>query len=226
MALLANHTPSVPQPPQSGAAFVAVVALVTSAGLMFRATTTGLFGDELLFVRAINLGVIEGLCSPGSSHPPLMRLIVGAFTDSASPDWLFRLPSIVLSTLTVVVWSRVLTRLVLDTKTQCLLLATLSLNPVWINLAFQCLPYAAVTFFASVHCLAWFRLVEKQSKARWTIFVLSGAVLPWIHFFGINALLADLFVWAFLWWKQQVPLRRIVTVNAACLLYTSPSPRD
>ncbi|HIE97748.1 MAG TPA: hypothetical protein EYG03_29385 [Planctomycetes bacterium] len=160
----ARKTTSGPGPNRFSEVVTVATMTAVAAVLLLRALTTGLLGDELLFVHAIDLGFAASLCEPGSSHPPLMRLIIGSIADSSSPDWLLRLPSIIFSVATVFVWSRVLRRLIQDVTSQSLLLVAMALNPIWIELGFQCLPYAALTFFASLHCLAWLHCSICRSK--------------------------------------------------------------
>lgn len=196
-----------------------------AALLLLRALTTGLLGDELLFVHAIDMGLAASLCEPGSSHPPLVRIIVGAIANSSSPDWLLRLPSVVFSVATVFVWSRVLRRLISDNTSRSLLLVAMALNPIWIQLGFQCLPYAALTFFASLHCLAWLHVCFARTKTATTTFVLTGIVLPWTHFLGVNMLLADVLIWAAMLISQRTTLRYAVKMNLAicsCTLAVVP----
>ncbi len=120
----------------------------------FIALSCGLFGDELLFAHAIELGLQNSLMTPGSSHPPLVRLIVSLIADpSQSSDWLLRLPSLVFAIGSVFVWQRVLKKLIELRFLRCLLLPAIALNPVWLAQAFQCLPYSALFFSAA--CIAW-----------------------------------------------------------------------
>ncbi len=192
----------------SGATLIDWLVTIATAAIVAifvaeRVLTTGLLGDELLFYHAIDLGIPESLLAPGSSHPPLFRLIVDLFTKPDSPDWLFRLPSCLLSIGAVFVWQRILLRLIEDRLLRCLILPAMALNPVWLLHSYQCLPYAPLTFAVSLHCLAWMRMIERPGFKTNTLFVLTASVLPWIHFYGINVLLADLFVWFMLWLKSR-----------------------
>ena len=115
---IADEPASSPGPLSISDGVTYATMTAVAALLLLRALTTGLLGDELLFVHAIDLGLAASLCEPGSSHPPLVRMIVGAIADSSSPDWLLRLPSVVFSVATVFVWSRILRRLILDIKSR------------------------------------------------------------------------------------------------------------
>ncbi len=190
--------------------------------LMLRATTTGLLCDELLFVHAIDLGSLAGLCAPGSSHPPLLRLVVGAFADSGSPDWLLRLPSVLCSVGCVFVWSGILRRLIADRSCQSMLLPAMALNPVFVELGFQCLPYAPLMLFASLHCRAWLRWIERETQSNTLMLVCTGVALPWTHFFGIHVLLADQLIWLALLWHRRTTLRRWLRLNLVTAALTLP----
>ncbi len=218
---------------------IATAAIVTIF-IVQRVVTTGLLGDELLFYHAIDLGFPQSLLAPGSSHPPLFRLIVDLSTRSNSPDWMFRLPSCLLAIGTVFIWQRVLLRLVDDHVLRCLILPAMALNPIWLNHSYQCLPYAPLTFAASLHCLAWMRMLEAPNLKTNAAFVATAAVLPWIHFYGIHVLLADQFVWLMLWLNggvapqvqnnsaaQEIPattaiLRKAIWLNVAIAVLTLP----
>ncbi|MDG1893551.1 MAG: hypothetical protein P8J37_01450 [Fuerstiella sp.] len=210
-----------------GVSDVVTVATMTAVAalLLLRAFTIGLLGDELLFLHAIDLGLVASLCEPGSSHPPLMRLIVGCIADSSSPDWLLRLPSVIFSIATVFVWSRVLQQLIRDKTAQSLLLVAMALNPIWIGLAFQCLPYAALTFFASLHCLAWLQICSARTGTATVTFVLTGIALTWTHFLGVNMLLADVLIWTAMLISRHTTLRYAIRINLAicgCTLAVVP----
>ncbi|MCP4169865.1 MAG: hypothetical protein GY758_03725 [Fuerstiella sp.] len=210
-----------------GVSDVVTVSTMTAVAslLLLRALTTGLLGDELLFVHAIDLGFVPSLCETGSSHPPLVRLIVGSIANSSSPDWLLRLPSVIFSVATVFVWSRVLRRLILDKTSRSLLLVAMALNPIWVELGFQCLPYAALTFFASLHCLAWLQICSARTKTATAVFVLTGIALPWTHFLGVNMLLADVLIWIAMLIGRRATLRHAIRTNltiCACTLAVVP----
>ncbi|MEZ6062266.1 MAG: hypothetical protein R3C19_18145 [Planctomycetaceae bacterium] len=199
-----------------------VAALATLALLLLRATTTGLLCDELLFVHAVDLGPVDGLFAPGSSHPPLLRLLVGSFADSASPDWVLRLPCLLFSVGSVLIWSRVLVRLCPDLVCRGLLLAAMALNPAMLELGFQCLPYAPLTFFASLHCLAWMRFIENDTLRNRLLLAGSGVALPWVHFFGIHVLLVDQIVWLALLRHRRTTIAAWLKLNFAIAALTVP----
>ncbi len=54
------------------------------------------------------------------------------------------------------------------------------------------------------------------------LFILSGIPLPWTHFFGVNVLIADQFVWLMLWWTGQASLKRIFFINLSLAAVTLP----
>ena len=99
--------------------------------------TTGLQCDELLFLKAIEMGPIYGLTSEGSSHPPLFRWIVGAFLTSAAPDWLLRTPSLLASLLTVVVWFFILRRMIDDDRLVAMMLPLIACGSSWLEIGYQ-----------------------------------------------------------------------------------------
>lgn len=200
-----------------------LTALITLLVLLRRAVHHGLLGDELLFVHAISLGLPDSLMAAGSSHPPLLRWLVSLVADAQSPDWLLRLPSVLFATACVPVWFLILQRLFDAPLIRGSLLLAISLNDFWLTQAFQCLPYPPLVFFASLHCLAWMRFVEQPENGRRQVsVVLSGCVLPWTHFFGINVLLATQLIWLYLLWQRQSSLRTFIYVNLSLVVLTIP----
>lgn len=200
-----------------------LTATVTGTVLVHRALTSGLLGDELMFVHAVDEGFIRSLMAAGSSHPPLIRLVVGAIADPASaPDWLLRLPCLICAVGCVFIWQRVLLRLIEPRLIRCMLLPAIALNPIWLGQAFQCLPYPPLVFVSSLHCLMWMRFIEQQNMKRAAAVIVTGSLLPWIHFYGINVLIAGEGIWFMLIWTRQVSLRQYVYINLAILLLTLP----
>ncbi|MEW4487282.1 hypothetical protein AB1L42_04325 [Thalassoglobus sp. JC818] len=203
-----------------------LIPTITSLGVLvllgLRVWQTGLLGDELLFVHAIDLGASDGLFAVGSSHPPFVRLLVSLFADGESPDWLLRLPSVAMAVATVFVWNAILSRLVPDRWLIALLLPAMALSPVWLTQGFQCLPYAALAFFSSLHCLAWMGMLESDRLSWKCLFVVSGILLPWTHFFGINVLLVDQLIWGILLLKRVVSIKSWLTLNALIAALTLP----
>lgn len=170
------------------------------------AARTGLWCDELSFLRAIHLGLRAGLTAVGSSHPPLMRLLAAPCAGAAS-DLVVRLPSLVCAFATVLVWSRLLRCVMEDRATRILLLPAMALNATWLALAYLLLPYALLVFLASLHAWSWFRLLEKPDAWTVAVFALSGAACAWTHFFGFDVLAADQVVWLLLVWTKSTPER-------------------
>ena len=111
-----------------------VVLCSVFAVLAIRSATTGLSGDELLFLRAIELGPVDGLMSVGSSHPPLGRLIVGSLFSSADPDWMLRSPSVLAALLSVVTWFFILKRVFDDQRLIVVLLPLMALSKSWLDI--------------------------------------------------------------------------------------------
>ncbi len=198
-------------------------AVVFGAVIVHRATSCGLLGDELMFVHAIDLGLRNSLMAAGSSHPPLLRLVVQVIADPAtSPDWLLRLPCLICAIGCVFVWQRVLLRIIKRRGVRCMLLLAMTFNPLWLSQAFQCLPYSPLVFCSSLHCLMWMRFIEASGSKRAAAIILSGSVLPWIHFFGVNVLVAGQMIWLMLIWTRQATLRQFVYVNLVVLILTLP----
>ena len=199
-----------------------VIAAFATVLLIWKAASTGLQGDELLFLHAVDLGFFGGLFAPGSSHPPLMRCFVSAIADLHSPEWLIRLPSVTFSIGTVFVWSRILQRLFDDRRIRTLLLAGMALNIVWLDLAFQCLPYAPFSCFAALHCLAWLRYLEAPHSSNRSLLIVSGIVLPWTHFCGVHVLLADQFIWILLLIRRRFEWTEFLRINLLIATFTLP----
>ena len=200
-----------------------LTALITLVVLLRRAVYQGLLGDDLLFLHAISLGFPDSLMAAGSSHPPLLRWLVSLIADPQSADWLLRLPSVLFATACVPIWFFILQRLFDSPMIRGSLLLAMALNDFWLTQAFQCLPYPPLAFFASLHCLAWMQFAEQPGN-RWrqVCLVLSGCVLPWTHFFGINVLLATQLIWLYLLWQRQSSLRTCIYVNLALVVLTIP----
>jgi len=198
-------------------------AVVFATVVVYRALSCGLLGDELMFVHAVDLGLRDSLMAAGSSHPPLLRLVVQAIAKpSTSPDWLLRLPCLICAIGCVFVWQRVLLRIIKQRSVRCMLLPAMALNPMWLGQAFQCLPYSPLVFFSSLHCLMWLRFTECRDNRRIVALILSGGVLPWIHFFGVNVLVAGQGIWLMLIWTRQVTVRQFVYINLTVLTLTLP----
>ena len=195
---------------------------MVAVNFSIRMSSHGLLVDELLFVDAIEHGFVGGMFAVGSSHPPLIKWIVGLIADGSSPDWLLRLPSLLFSVANVFVWFAILKRLVKDQKIVTYLLPTISLSPVWMTQGFQCLPYSAMTFFASLHCLAWLLMIERDSLKRQSLFVFSGAALPWTHFFGINVLVIEQLMWWLLLYKKKTTWKTYLLINGLIASLTLP----
>ncbi|MDH3716936.1 MAG: hypothetical protein OES79_02330 [Planctomycetota bacterium] len=207
---------------------VPCVTLVLVLGVLaYWTTTTGLQCDELLVLRAVQLGPIDGLLAPGSSHPPLTRWLlmpVQYFAVTASPasDWLVRLPSLLAAALTIPVWWAVVRRLIPDNVTAQLLLPAMALNVCWLALGYQCAPYAWLSLFASAHALTWFWLMERPSFGTGACFVLTGVATAWSHFYGVNLLIADQLVWAVLLWRRRAVWRLWLATTAATFFAVLP----
>lgn len=201
--------------------------ILTAVGVAFlvirNAVTRGLLTDELLFVHAIELGLKNSLMAPGSSHPPLLRILVSAIADPAtSADWLLRLPSIVAAVGVVYVWHRILSRVV-SPVLHALLLPAMAFNPFWVEQSFQCLPYSLLVFASSCYCLAWLKAVERDfSFGSCCWLVGTGCLLPWTHFFGVNLLVATQLIWVALLFARQLTIRKYVFTNLATALLTLP----
>jgi hypothetical protein len=207
----------------------AVTILAVAALLLNWSMNTGLQCDELLFLRAIELGPIQGLTAIGSSHPPLFRWIVGALFDSQSSDWLLRLPSVICALATVWVWFVILRKLFDDSRLVMIALPLVVCNSAWIDIAYQLTPYSFLTLVVSVHGLMWLRLIDQLYSgraSRWTqtAFVLSGAATFWTHFYGIHILIADQLIWILLvirhrtWWKTWLSMSACMALLAAPVL--------
>jgi Dolichyl-phosphate-mannose-protein mannosyltransferase len=211
--------------------FLVIATTMTAVAILLSkwATQTGLQCDELLFLRAIDLGPIEGLTAIGSSHPPLFRWIVGALFDSQSPDWALRLPSIMCALATIVVWYAILRKLFQDSVLVLITLPLVVCNSAWIDIAYQLTPYSCLTLLASLHAWMWLRLIDELNNARvsWMTFlgfVVSGAATFWTHFYGLHLLIADQVIWIVLvirtrsWWKTWIGTSAWMAMLAAPIL--------
>jgi hypothetical protein len=196
--------------------------VLAAAILLYRATTTGMWCDELLFLHAIDLGPVAGLWAGESSHPPLLRWLLAPLAGFSAPDWLLRLPSILASAACVVVWSRILLRMFSCRAIVLMLVPVLALNHAFLLVGYQCVPYALLTLFASLHCLAWFRLLENPCRRTAWEFVVSGALSVWTHFYGFNLLVADQLIWALLLIGRRAPRREWFTTTLAVSVLSLP----
>ena len=200
---------------------VATSALV-SILLLRWSINTGLWCDELLFLRAVELGPLGGLMTPGSSHPPLLRWLLAPWAHGSLPDWALRLPSILASIATIWVWKSVLQRLLPDRWSVSLLLPALALNVAWLAIAYQCVPYAMLTLLASLHVLAWLRWLEQPGRGWLALVVGTGVACAWTHFYGLNLLVADQFVWILLLIGRKATRRQWFGATLATGLLTLP----
>ena len=203
------------------------IILLMALGTVFallasRSISTGLCWDELLYLRAIELGPSDGLMCVGSSHPPLGRLLAGAVISADHPDWFLRLPSVVAALTTVVIWFHILLRVFDDRRTVFVLLPIMILGRNWLDFGFQLLPYSFVTLFASLHCLAWLRLLEKSTWDRIAFFTVSGVAPVWTHFYGLNLLVADQIVWGLLIYRDRSLWKLWLKTTIPCAILTAP----
>ncbi len=207
-----RHMPIVP----------VVTVLVVGTLLTYWSTATGLQCDELLMLRAIELGPVDSLFAPGSSHPPLSRWLMAPVASAVSSDWVVRLPSMLAALLTITVWWSFLRRLIPDPWTCKLLLPAMALNLSWLALGYQCVPYAWLTLFASLHALAWLRLLERPNWRDGVLFVLTGVAAAWSHFYGVNLLFADQLIWLVLLCRRKSLWRLWLPATIATFLLMLP----
>lgn len=208
-----------------------MITIVMVATVLLRwSITTGLQCDELLFLRAIELGPIGGLTAQGSSHPPLFRWILGAMFSAELADWQLRLPSLVCSLLTIVVWYNILVRLFADARLVIFSLPLMACSCSWLEIGYQLAPYAYLTLLSSLHGLMWFVLIddlERGKPTRWHLlgFIVSGVAPFWTHFYGIHILLTDQVVWLMLvlryrsWWRTWLLTSGIMVLMAIPVLF-------
>ena len=130
------------------------------------AFATGLWCDELLFLRAIEAGPVGGLMLAGSSHPPLVRWILTPFVSSATSDLGLRALSLAASVACVFVWSALLRRILVDRVLVCLVLPACVLNAAWAAVAFQLVPYACFSLFVALHAWRLAFLHPRTQKLR------------------------------------------------------------
>ncbi|MCA9194400.1 MAG: glycosyltransferase family 39 protein [Planctomycetales bacterium] len=189
-----------------------VVALVGLL-LFYWSSSTGLQTDELLFLRAIELGPVDGLLAPGSSHPPLFRWLVGLCLDGNCPDWVLRTPSIILSLATIIVWWAIGKRLISNAFTTACMLPILAFMPSWLDVAYQLTPYAALTFFVTLHTWCWLCFVDSWLNRRRldkyvAAITLTTTACMWTHFYGLNVLVADQILWLIIWKRDRSIVKR------------------
>jgi hypothetical protein len=181
-----------------------------------------LCNDELLFLRAIELGPVDGLMVEGSSHPPLFRLVVGSILDSSASDLLLRIPSIICVLATLVIWHLILQRLFDEPYLVAAILALTACNAHWLEAGFLMLPYAMLTMLGSAHALFWLRLVASDSRLDFVGFVLTGVGSIWIHFYGANLLVADQLIWVFIVIRERKFIRLWLSSSFVSLLLVLP----
>ena len=201
---------------------LALVAILLSSLLGWWASSTGLCNDELLYLRAIELGPVDSLMAEGSSHPPLGRLAVWPFVDSSSPDWMLRLPSILCAITTLLLWHMIFQQLFRDRYLAVLILVLAAGNIHWLKIGFLVLPYAMLTMLATAHALFWLRLVRSQSRLNIIGFVLTGAATIWVHFYGANLLVADQLIWFCIVLRERKFFRIWLTTSLLSLLLALP----
>ncbi len=197
--------------------------ILVVVGVLLRwSLTTGLQCDELLLLRAIELGPLGGLLAEGSSHPPLFRWIVGALLSAQSPDWLLRTPSIIASVFTIVVWFFIFRRVVEDDWVIFFLIPLVACGSGWLEIGYQLTPYAFLTLICSLHGLFWLRLLDEQSLKNIVWFVITGVAPIWTHFYGANVIVADQIIWLFLIWKYRELWRIWLGISIATVLLALP----
>ena len=202
---------------------VLVLTIIAVFSVLLKWTLgTGLQCDELLYLRAIELGPFDSLMNAGSSHPPLGRWIIGLFLSAESPDWLLRTPSIIASLLTIVVWFKILQRVISDNRLIMVLLPLMAFGRCWLEIAYQMTPYAFLTLFVSLHCLCWLRLLEKSTWDRVILFIVTGSVPFWTHFYGLNLLVADQIIWILLIWRNRSFWKLWLSTSIAIAVLTAP----
>lgn len=156
------------------------------------AATSGLWCDELLFLRALEAGPWSGILLQGSSHPPLVRWLLAPFVDARSSDVALRAVSVASSVACVFVWSAFLRRVFDDRVLATLLLPVCCLNAAWAAVAYELVPYGFLTLCASLHAWSWFRVVERPSTSNAILFVASAVAAAWSHFFATALVVATL----------------------------------
>ena len=215
---------AVPEPRHTSSSLMmlALVVMFVAGLLGWWASSTGLCNDELLYLRAIDLGMVDGLMAEGSSHPPLFRWFVAPFVDSSSPDWLLRVPSILCVIATIAIWYFIFQQLFKDRTVSAAVLLLTACNVHWLEAGFLLLPYAMLAMLGSAHALFWFRLVRTQSRFDILGFVLTGAATIWTHFYGANLLVADQLIWVCIVLRQRNLFRLWLSTSLLSLLLVLP----
>ena len=124
--------------------------------------------------------------------------------------------------LSVITWAFLLQRVFGDRRLIAVLVPLMALSKCWLEIGYQLAPYSMLTLFASVHCLAWLRLLEKATWDRMLVFALSLVAAVWTHFYGINLLVADQLIWGLLLWRNRSLVKLWWKVSAICLLFCAP----
>ena len=217
-----DHLVDGENPTSSSITGLVVAVLLVSALMIWWAITLGLSVDELLYLRAIDLGPVDSLMSKGSSHPPLFRWIAGAFLDGSAPDWMLRIPSILCTVATLFVWHLIFRRLFDDRIIAGLVLLLTACNIHWLEHGFQLLPYTFLTLLGSAHCLFWLRTIENPNLRNIAGFALTGAATFWTHFYGLNLLVADQIIWICLVLRNRHYLKTWMTASIASFILASP----
>lgn len=179
------------RPRRVHAAVTIATAACVACVLARWAWTTGLWCDELLFLRAIRLGPVAGLLESGSSHPPLVRWILAPLAGSDASDGAWRTLSIAASVACVFVWSAILRRTFADRAVATMLVPVCALNAAWAAVAYQLVPYACLAFFAALHAWSALRMLERPDRRSIAFFATTAALAAWTHFFGLALLAAD-----------------------------------
>ncbi len=176
--------------------YAVLVTLLFVAGVFsYRGATDCLTCDELLFVRAVGLGPLDGLMQAGSSHPPLLRWVMTPLVAANGSDLVLRVPSILASLVGLFLTWRILRRLFDDPVTIGLLVPVIGLGELFLVQGYQCTPYALLMCLTVGHFLSWFRLLEQDRPFARIVFVLTAAAAGWTHFYGFNLLVADQIMW-------------------------------
>lgn len=171
-----------------------VTALASALLLGNWATGTGLWCDELLFLRAIELGPLDGLRASGSSHPPFLRWMLAA-ADRSWSDAALRAGSVVCAVGCVFLWSAILRRVLVDRWLVALALPSLAFGAAWTAVAYQLVPYAPLGLLGALHVWSWFLVLERPGWKSAVCFTGSAVLASWTHFFGLLLPATDLVAW-------------------------------